>query len=62
MRRYRGSKMCRGIRAPGRRTTFKGKSGIRSGRMGPIRNDNREATGEQDQWQEVDRRKVMCRL
>src|ERR1700736_255256 len=33
--------MCRGSIAPGRRTTFKGKSGIRSGPMNPIADDTR---------------------
>src|SRR6266850_2446883 len=35
--------MCRGSSAPGRRTTFNGKSGMRSGRMGPRPNDTRGA-------------------
>src|SRR5713226_3008121 len=33
--------MCRGSIAPGRRTTFKGKSGIRSSPMNPIADNTR---------------------
>src|SRR5258708_37943041 len=44
--RYRGSNMCKGRIAPGRRTTFNGKSEIRSGPMKPIADNTRP-------WREV---------
>src|SRR6267143_7254256 len=40
--------MCKGSSAPGKRTTFRGNSGMRSGRMGPRSNHTR---GDGNVWQ-----------
>src|SRR5258708_8909528 len=46
--------MCKGSSAPGRRTTFSGNRGMRSGRMGPKHMISEDGAGDPDQaetWQ-----------